>query len=149
MPSTVLVSAVGSAGEVGWVGHLYLGNRGREVAPVVGDEPVGAHAHRSGQMDGVRGFEQVTAERGRSPARRWPGLPDAGPAWASSPARMRTSSAALSRSGLLSTSGSGRTEPMPAIAPGATDREEGGDPLAERMIGHGGIDQRVGVEGVL
>ena len=33
---------IGGASEIGWVGHLYLGDRGREVALVVGDDPVGA-----------------------------------------------------------------------------------------------------------
>jgi hypothetical protein len=54
----------GRTGEVGWVGHLYLGDRGPEIALVVGDEPVGAHAHGGGQMGGIRGLEPVPAGQG-------------------------------------------------------------------------------------
>ena len=53
-----------AVGEIGRVDHLYLRDRGREVALVVGDEPVGGHAHRGGQMGGVCGFEPVTGRQG-------------------------------------------------------------------------------------
>src|SRR5215469_12533009 len=51
-------------GEVGGVGDPGLGDGGREVALVIGDEPVGAEAHGGGEVGGVGGSEPVTAGEG-------------------------------------------------------------------------------------
>ncbi len=56
---------MGGVDEIGWVGHLDLRDRGREVAFVVGDEPVRTHSHRGGQMGGVYGLEPVPVGQGR------------------------------------------------------------------------------------
>ena len=52
--------------EAGWVGDVDLADGGWEVALVVGNKPVSAYAHRSGQVGGVCCFQPVfSAARAR------------------------------------------------------------------------------------